>query len=285
MAHNLSSSTYARGRRSFSEDAFAVTSDAAIVLDGASGLGGEQITDWGTDVEWFSHTLTQQLAATVSGPGTLHDIAAEAVAAVADTEPGRTLSDPSRPTEFRPSAAGAIARVRDGKLQVLSFADVSAVVFLTDGTFEELNSPVLLQLDADMLAAAQSEADARGITAREGMKYVHDAKVFARRHMNTPHGYSVLTLDGAGIPLATYREWDATQVTDVILATDGYAAAVEIGLFDDWDHLRRTVTETSLHIPAIRLLQAYDNDPDFITYPRSKHVDDITAVHVRVGRG
>ncbi|KQO98834.1 hypothetical protein [Leifsonia sp. Leaf264] len=273
--------TYARGRCDFSEDAFSVTANSAVLIDGASGLGDVNESGWSSDSQWFAHNTAIGTTSHLQSAPTVAQAFARSLADLHSVSPS-ALIDGTHPVEFQPAAAGTACRVWRGNVQVHVLADVVAVV-RHDGGVDVITDTVLPQIEETMFVAARQIADEQGITFREAVNHIGHLKVRKRTLINDEdHGYPVLSLDGSGVQNGLSASYPAGTVQEVLLLTDGYAAAVTCaGVYDTYSELLTAINKDGLAAVADKIIDAYTADPDFEKHPRFKAIDDMTAVHLR----
>lgn len=262
------------------EDAVAVTGHALIVVDGATGLDGARVTGWPSDAQWFSHRLTALLTQRIEELSTsIPDILRSCLHAL-HREFTDMAGSPVTAAEAQPSASVIIARTDGADLEVFSLGDCQAVVGHRDGSVSVCHDRTVETLDGAVIDTMSSRARDHRSTNRAARAQVTEHLIRNRRLMNVPGGYWIADLGATGVAHGRLDIFDATQVRDLALMTDGFAAThALVHLFDSPAHLLRALRTTSPEPVIEALFALLDADPDYASYPRLKHLDDSTVVH------
>lgn len=152
-----------RQSRATNEDAYAVSTNALVLADGATGMGEQKMTGWGTDASWLSHRLADLLAQRLENQHLTVDHAMTDVLGFLrreyETATGQPLSDD--PVE-RPSAAVIVARLVADTLELVTLGDCTAVVALRDGRSLTFHDDTVTRRDDRIIDLAMSRARAAG---------------------------------------------------------------------------------------------------------------------------
>jgi hypothetical protein len=252
-----------------SQDRTVVLPTAVAVLDGASAPDPTE-----RDGGWYAEQLARQLADRLGDESDdLPTALADAIAAV--TAEHRLVPGSS------PSAAVAVLRWTDDRVDGLVLGDSSLVVFPVAGPAEEVVDRRLAGV-----APAQRVAYRDRLSAGGGYDDGHRALLCRlageqRRLRNCLDGYWIAEADPAAARHALVRSWPAAALSAAVLATDGVSRGIgRVGL-PTWsaalDLVDRTAPTAALD--AVRAAEAAD--PDGRRWPRSKRHDDQTLVVVR----
>lgn len=263
-----------RGNRVNEDFAFAA-GDFGVLLDGASGLSGERLIDdpaCGSDAQWFSHTMGEDLAARLAGGVPAAEALEGAVARARETllaqHPGE---DRSELLDRAPSATLLMAAVTGDMLELVSLGDSRLVVIKRDGTSFELYDNSVSLLDQGVVSAMTVASRGRNLSAAQKRALVNDQVKANRDKKNTPGGYWILDPSGAGLGHALAASIPLAEVDCVCGMSDGFCAAFDCyGLADQADFLR-TATETSAQDLIDKMRAAENADSDLDRYPRLKN--------------
>lgn len=262
------------------DDAFGYREGAAIVLDGATGLG-ERLMPGPSDAAWLARFGANRIMSYL-GEGAS---APEAVtAALFDAETSFAQLRRREPVErFEvPFASMMLAVAGDGALDFFWYGDCAAILGNPGAAPEIVGEAIAKRAreSARVKKLAESKgALAASVSVREEFLPALRA---ARNFVNTPKaGY----LFGPDVIAADHLETSRLDVeagAHVLLVSDGFLAlASDYGRYDIAGVLEAAISNG---LPALgRELRAIeDTDPDGGQFPRFKKSDDATAVLVRV---
>lgn len=166
--------------------------------------------------------------------------------------------------EQRPSFAGAIIHVSDNVLECFHLADCYTVLK------QDENITVLRDEDY----AVRSKHDAPTLQAGFydlSKEEKLDRMIQRRRTMNTPEGYWVGTPDGKAFKHVKPERVVITSDTDIILCSDGFEAAIVMGLYDWKGIFNNNLTDT---VDQLRMAEKSSTQ----NLMRMKRSDDATAI-------
>ncbi|WP_152040247.1 protein phosphatase 2C domain-containing protein [Salinigranum salinum] len=266
---------------STNEDLVWTGDNAAIVLDGATGLGDRQVSDAESDAQWYVNALCEALRDRIESDEELSAVAASAVERVADEY--AELSGPAAAEKHEvPSGAGAVCRWDDGSLEYLVLGDCSVVVDRDDGV-----DPVLgegpRELDArvvDEMVAIRERADGY-VSYSDLREHVKSLLVEHRKQMNEPGGYWTFGFDPEAVDHAETGYVPRDELEFVLSFTDGFEPIYDpYDVFAEWTDLVSYVRSNGIE-RAIRVLRAFEEaDPECERYPRLKPSDDVGVATV-----
>jgi serine/threonine protein phosphatase PrpC len=239
------------------------TDNAVAVLDGASSVHGQRY-----DGGWYADRLGRQL---VSGLETnpeanLVSLLAEAISSVART-PGLH--------ENAPSSTVALARWDEAHLDVLVLGDSPAIVFHANGA-----ATTVCDDRIDQVAVPQRAEYTRRLTAGSGYDGEHRGllarlQVVERAARNTRNGFWIASTDPNAARHAITRRWPISEISAVLLASDGVSIAVQGYQHPPTWHQARKIIEDHGADELLRLIHAIEEtDPNGQRWPRSKAHDD-----------
>lgn len=256
------------------EDCWGGADDAVWVMDGATGVWPVQRLSPTSDAAWFVAEMGQALQSLASSALDSGDLLAAAARAVSAKARAICDLDACAPAEL-PSASFVAARRRGGQIEFANLGDCVVLWRTAGGAAQRFGSSGVARLDA-----ALSRAFVDGMATGRALADVRaDLAVMVRRHrtlMNTPEGYWILDLSGAGAPHTQ------TMVTDgpveVLLMSDGFYRLVDV--FARYDDERLMDAARGQGVAALyeQLRELEAADPDGVSFPRGKPRDDATAV-------
>lgn len=258
------------------EDLVRIQENAAIVLDGATGLTERSITDASSDGRWYVETLADDLSDRLDSSRALSEIASAAITNVAEEYHEHPGSEAVEPHEV-PSAAGVLLRWDRSNVEYLVLGDCSVVFETADGVESVLGEGPreLDQKVIDEMKTLRAES-AEPIEYESLRDKVHPMIVEHRKLKNTQGGYWTFGLDPNAVDHADTGSVPVGQVEYVYAFTDGFEpVCATYDAFTDWSTLGRYL-RTDGADRATNILRAFEaTDPQCRTYPRLKPSDDV----------
>ncbi|KUL39286.1 protein phosphatase 2C domain-containing protein [Actinoplanes awajinensis] len=247
------------GRSRPTEDRIFRTSNAVILLDGASQPDTSDL-----DGGWYAETLGRVLrhALTALPTGDLNTLLADAIEAVAVAN--RLVAGNG------PSATVSIVRWTDQDIDVLVLGDSPVVAATRTDEIWHITDDRLKQVGRDerrVLTAANGFAAANPGRWRELVLAEQAAR-------NKPGGYWIAEASPEAAAHAHHACWAREQMTAILLMSDGVAAGVNrYGIPPDWTMaLKIAKTDPAQLVDLVHDTEA--SDPQGERWPRSKQHDD-----------
>ena len=261
------------------EDLICPGPSSVWVLDGATGLTDDHLTDAPSDAYW----LVQKAAALIAQ--TTADEPRRAVDEIAvglrDALAREARREPSQAYE-KPSAGLAMVSWTRSDICVAALGDCRVLVQRRDGRVVALGGGALSALDATAVAALQKHQRDHGV----GLEAARNALLpLIREHrakMNQPDGYWVLTGNPEAAEHLEELAMPLEHVQAVLLTTDGFYRLVDTF----GEHTDETLVSQA-HRQGLAALYAQVRaletlDPEGLAHPRFKRHDDATAVLLQV---
>lgn len=256
------------------EDTVWAQREFLFVMDGATGLGGENYMDPVSDARWFAGTTAQLLRETLPENAALPDILRAAME--------RVLRQWRGPGEAMPTASIAIWRCRGERLELLQLGDCTASVEMRDGSVRVWEDKALAALDGAALSQMQAHCRATGCTMEEARAWITPVLRKHRALHNTPGGYWTLDPTGAGIAQARLVELPVEACRSVCAWSDGFAQLSQF--VPEWDPAalhKQILTQGARGLMDI-LYEKQEQDRDMQAVPRFKRRDDTSAVAAQI---
>ena len=262
------------------EDAFAHRAGAAVVLDGATGLG-EPLLPGQSDAAWVSRFGANRLMAHLGGGATASAAIKAALEDCARSFTGLRRRAPEQTYEI-PFASMMLAAESAGGFDAFWYGDCAAVVKRGDEPAllvgEAFEKKAREREGAARLAAARGLAPAAGINRPE---FLHSLRK-ARNRVNTEGGGWLFGPDARAADQVQMKRVAAPSGSQVLLGSDGFLALVsEYGRYD-LDGLLAAAQAKGLAALGAELREIENADPDGTRFPRFKKSDDATALLLRV---
>ncbi len=238
------------------EDSARLAPGIAVLADGA-GVGPAWRAGCSHSVAWYSHALTNALAAALADPElTMRDALAQAITEVASLH-----ADTCDLERGGPSATVVAVRERDGMLEHLVLCDSSLLLLHRDGSIRRITD---LRVDE--------------VAARERTP----AAVEAQR--NAPGGFWLARHEPEAAEQALIGATPLVDLDAAILVSDGVTRAVDLlDLGDDADLARRCRTAGGAQALIAEIRTAEGRLVECGAGPRKPHDDATIAIHP-VGR-
>lgn len=259
------------------EDSFAHIENAAVVFDGATGLG-EQLMPGESDAAWLSQFGARRLMAHIKTRRPKDAIRA----AMADAEnsfKGLRRRAPTATYE-NPFASMMLVAARENGIEAFWFGDCGLLVKrerveVIGDTFDKR---VMEASRVKMLADARGLAPAAGLNRPE---YIHSLRK-ARNRVNTETGGWLFGPDPRAADHVAHKEIEAPSGTHLLLASDGFLALATDYEKYGADALMDAALSKGLAALGEELRAVEDGDPEGRKYARLKKSDDATALLLRV---
>lgn len=255
------------------EDGFGTAGRFAWVIDGATGLGDEELIDGPSDAAWLTAEMGaafRAFADEAEGPAALLSMAARACEARFLKARRRT---PAERYEI-PTAAVLVAASGPDGLEIAELGDC-AIYIAAGGR--------VTRFGGTEAGRALEQQNARKMVVAGGGRSP-EVLAFLRRVRNlanTPNGYPIFAPDARSADAVRQHRLPAPS-GEALLLSDGYEAAVEdYGLFDGPALIAAARGDVRAPLEALRAVEAAD--PDCRRHPRFKQSDDATALLVRFG--
>jgi hypothetical protein len=266
------------------EDRAGAAGTMAWVIDGATDVVEAPLTLGPTDASWAAETLHETLGgiagediptALTNLPAVLSERLAAEFARVALRQP--------RGRHEHPCASGLIARFDGRRLDYVAVGDCTLVAVTSKGIVR------LGTEDADAgdpwvaKAVAQFHARQAAATAAEARAAVWPKIINARKAMNEPDGYGVLSITPTPPHFIKAGTVEVAAGGYALLASDGLMRLIDI--FGRYASVRGLL-EAAATQGLARLLEdvraAETEDTNCVRFPRAKVHDDATGVLIRI---
>jgi len=267
------------------EDRAGAAGAMAWVIDGATDVVEVPLTMGATDASWAAETLHEALGG-IAGEGTptaLIDLPAMLSGRLA-AEFARVVRRQPRGRQEHPCASALITRFDGRRLEYVAVGDCTLIAETPDGVVR------LGTQDADAgdpwvaKAVAHFHALQAAATAAEARAAVWPKIVAARKAMNEPNGYGVLSITSTPPHFIKTGTVEVPSGGLALLASDGLMRLIDIfGRYACAQDLLEAAATQGLARLLADVRAAETEDANSVRFPRAKVHDDATGVVVRVG--
>ena len=254
------------------EDFVYVCEDFGFVLDGATGLTGEHVTDEKTDARWFSQTLGNFLITNLSKKKSLRKILKQAITFT------NQKFDQFRGAKLvvsRPSACIALFRKIGKKIEFFVLGDCTIVTKNRSGDVKILTTQKLRTLDKQNIEIMKEHAKQEKIDLVDTDKYITPFLLKARLSQNTKNGYWILSSDKRAIRHGFYQKVSLSQISQIVGMTDGFSEIFETFNITSPAELCEKISNGEKLKDIYKILfDAQEKDKKCNKFPRFKVRDD-----------
>jgi hypothetical protein len=258
-------------------DWFWASDRTAVLLDGAAPRGSERVSAAANDTVWLVRRFVEEFVAAGAGP--VGERVERARAALKreydDLCAGITPAEP-------PFACLAIAESTEGQLDLFNMGDLTTLVRLKDGTLHRFGESAVRELDGRALAEMRRYQQAGVEPHAERRVRIWPMIKAHREQRNQLPGYDVLDLGAGGADRLEHRRFDASQVRDLLMLSDGFYRLVDtLERYTDAT-LFQAAEQHGLAALLAELRALERSDPECTRHIRFKTHDDATALWLAV---
>lgn len=264
------------------DDAFGYRDNAAVVLDGATGLG-EKLMPGPSDAAWLARFGANRILSYVGDGADARDAVTVALFDAHTSFERLRRRAPAEPYET-PYASLMLAVPDDAGLELLWYGDCAVILLRPEGTAEIVGEALAKR--AREAARVRALADSKGeAAAGAGVRESFLPALRAARNLvNTPRGGYLFGPDVTAADHAATAHVAIVPGTLLLLVTDGFLAlASDYGRYDGAS-LIAAARDRGLEALGRELRAIEDGDPEGRHFPRFKKSDDATAVLLRLER-
>ncbi len=261
------------------DDAFASANTAAVVMDGATGLG-EMLLDGDSDAAWVARFGAARLMAHLAA----HAQHAALAAALRDTEAEFVRLRRRAPREVYeiPFASMMLVTLSQSGLHALWFGDCTALV-RRPGECAIILGDAAEKRDHERNSVKSLAARAGAPAAATGLRDVFLPELRrARNRVNTAEGGWLFGPDARAAGHAKAAGIAVSPGTIILLATDGFFALASDYDCYGIDSLLDAAQANGLAALGAELRAIEDCDPEGVRFHRFKKSDDATAVLLNI---
>ncbi|MBI3677300.1 MAG: protein phosphatase 2C domain-containing protein [Proteobacteria bacterium] len=262
------------------DDAFGAIDRAAVVLDGATGLG-DLLMPGQSDAAWIAQFGARRLMAHLSDGSNANDAVRFALE---DAEKSFKALRRRPPLEKYETPLASMMLVVDAKggFDALWYGDCAALVKRPNQMAEVIGEAFAKRAKESQRVAKLAQA--KGLTPAAGVnrpEYLAALRA-ARNTVNSEKGGWAFSPDASAAAHVAKAHTKAQPGTLVLLASDGFLAlASDYGRYTA-DTLLSAAKEKGLKALGEEARAIEETDPDGTKFPRFKKSDDATAVLLKI---
>lgn len=272
--------------KKFNEDVVGFTKTCGFIIDGASGLTKTNVTNFENDVYWYVSQLKEMLNANLDSDKSLKEILKDSIKIIRNRFYSIANNYNINTLDF-PSAAIAITRLRNNKIEYFILGDCSIVLKYVDGKTHYLKDDRVTKFDNQVIKNIIEENE----------KNTNQNKIFKgfsektlsmlrdnRLKKNTDSGYWILEFDQKAIDKGLYGNFPTTGLLGAILMSDGFSCAIDNYRLIESKSIFDYVKIYGLEKVYTSIRDIEKDDVDCRKYPRLKKSDDCSAIYMNVGK-
>jgi hypothetical protein len=267
--------------KKFNEDIYGSNSNSCWILDGALSLNCVNVTNHSNDVVWVVKWWNEYLKENLNQMDkSIFEILEEGIDAL-NEDFGEFVDIDSLSKLDRASAAIVIFRKNGSTLEFFVLGDTEINIMKRSGELITLIDEKIEDLDNQVMNMIYNNRERQGKITFNGYTD-EELKVLRnnRMKMNCQDGYYILEHDRQVIRKGIYREYESSEIQEMLLMSDGFSAIYnkyhELNLKD----LFQVRQDRGLEYILNQIRHIENTDPDFKQHKRLRQHDDATAVYI-----
>lgn len=259
------------------EDICYADNNMAWVLDGASGLYKEHISEHASDAAWFVYELDKYLKQHLLEEQSIIEILQTGLFEIKQ----QYLEFPGiESVQEYPSCAAAIIRRIGNVLEYYIMADCELMFKEIDGTIHRMSDHRVSVFDHLVLMEACRLSKERHTSVKDCLEDVFPMEIENRKLKNKANGYYALSDDVSICDKGITGRLSLDHIQSICLCSDGFAQYIDtMKIVDDeaaFFHELETKSFSQMH-DCLYAKQC--EDADLTKYPRFKLTDDNTVIY------
>lgn len=264
--------TFTKPAISVNEDTVFACENYAMVIDGATGLLKENITDRPSDAQWFSETMKDYLVENLGNTSkSIEDIMKDAILFV---DKKYHTFDGAENVKSKPSAGIAVLRRNGDNIEYFLLGDCTITIKDKSGKIHHLwieDLPILDGKNIDKMARLAKEKNINVIDARP---LISDDLLATRLTQNTPQGYYILSNDTTACDHALVGSFPIENIDSIYGVTDGFGQIFDVFKIHSKEELFDELKSRKIEDIYRELYDTQEKDKFCNNYPRFKVRDD-----------
>lgn len=267
-------------KKPYNEDLYGHIDSSYWIIDGATGLYKNSIADDITDAQWYVKEIDISLKKRINNEAkSLKVILKECINEVFELYKKQSKNS-SCDKELYPSASIIIVRELGDYIEYLSLGDCTLLLNKNDNVIKVLDETVP-KLDAILTEELIKKVKEKHISISDAREELSELCKRHRSMKNHKNGYWILEFDEEAIDNAIYDKVNKTDVSDIIIMSDGYYRLYDtFNIYKSDIELINDLKDKNCADLIKIIKELEDSDENCLTYPRTKQRDDITVIYI-----
>ena len=260
------------------EDAVYACDKFGFVIDGATGLLKENVSNMPSDAQWFSQTLKEYLIQNLPN----YTLSVQDIMKNAILEIDRRYNqfNGAENVKSKPSAGIALFRLNNNFLEYFILGDCSLIVRDNQNQINHLKLDDLTKLDNININKMKTIAKQKGINVIDARGFINDDLVKTRLSQNTNQGYWIVSDNPEAVNHAFCGKIPVSNLTQLIGLSDGFSQIYDTFGYYTKEQLLKNLCTTPIEDIYKILWNLQEEDKHCNEHPRFKIRDDASIFEI-----
>ncbi len=255
------------------EDCVYLCDDFGFVMDGATGLLKENITNCVSDAKWYVEEFKNFLIKNLKTKKNLKEIMKDGITYVSNTY---NNIEGATSVKSKPSSGIALFRKNENNIEYFILGDCQLIIKDKKDIITKLQLNDLPKLDNINIGRMVKIAKEKNINVIDARPLINDYLVETRLTQNTNNGYWILSDDINAVDHALHGTLNLKDIKQIIGLTDGFSQLYEVFKVFTYEELVNLINNKKISLDNLydTLFTLQENDSNCNRYPRFKIRDD-----------
>lgn len=255
------------------EDCVYLCDDFGFVMDGATGLLKENITNCVSDAKWYVEEFKNFLIKNLKTKKNLKEIMKDGIRYVSNTY---NNIEGATSVKSKPSSGIALFRKNENNIEYFILGDCQLIIKDKKNIITKLQLNDLPKLDNINIGRMVKIAKEKNINVIDARPLINDYLVETRLTQNTNNGYWILSDDINAVDHALHGTLNLKDIKQIIGLTDGFSQLYEVFKVFTYEELVNLINNKKISLDNLydTLFTLQENDSNCNRYPRFKIRDD-----------
>ena len=255
------------------EDCVYLCDDFGFVMDGATGLLKENITNCVSDAKWYVEEFKNFLIKNLKTKKNLKEIMKDGITYVSNTY---NNIEGATSVKSKPSSGIALFRKNENNIEYFILGDCQLIIKDKKDIITKLQLNDLPKLDNINIGRMVKIAKEKNINVIDARPLINDYLVETRLTQNTNNGYWILSDDINAVDHALHGTLNLKVIKHIIGLTDGFSQLYEVFKVFTYEELVNLINNKKISLDNLydTLFTLQENDSNCNRYPRFKIRDD-----------
>lgn len=255
------------------EDCVYLCDDFGFVMDGATGLLKENITNCVSDAKWYVEEFKNFLIKNLKTKKNLKEIMKDGITYVSNTY---NNIEGATSVKSKPSSGIALFRKNENNIEYFILGDCQLIIKDKKDIITKLQLNDLPKLDNINIGRMVKIAKEKNINVIDARPLINDYLVETRLTQNTNNGYWILADDINAVDHALHGTLNLKDIKQIIGLTDGFSQLYEVFKVFTYEELVNLINNKKISLDNLynTLFTLQENDSNCNRYPRFKIRDD-----------